>query len=171
MVESEFLDESFPEIFDPYGETQPDYQSGYYDADSNTFVCGDRQIDIPENLQRATDQMLSQNQDPTPTLRQALEQLMQENQPEEADDCLPETMFEILDDNVIKFKDAVFAGPTLRSLQKCKQKDIKGWIIMPASFSARIRSRRANHNVITPALYLPEEALDLSAYFTNNNAT
>ena len=127
-----FPDDSFPEYFDPYGETLPDTQSGYYDPDSDTFVCGDRHINIPEQLRSQVDNCLQREQDPTPTLRQALEELIHKDDPQEADECLPEFMFEIIDDNLIKFNDAAFVGPTLRSLQKCKQQDLKGWIVMPA---------------------------------------
>lgn len=166
MIEE--IDDEFPDYFDPYGETLPDISSGRYDPDSNTFVCDNHDpIEIPQELQQTVDAMLQREQDPTPTLRQALEELIHKDDPQEADFCLPETMFEFINDNCIKFKDAVFAGPTLRSLQKCRQSELKGWIIMPASYSCRIRSRRANHKTYTPAVFVPEEALDLRAYFTN----
>ena len=164
----EEIDDSFPEYFDPYGETLPDISNGRYDPDSNTFICDNADpIEIPQEIQPTVDALVQRDQDPTPTLRQALEEIIHKDDPQEADFCLPEKMFEFLDDNVIKFKDAVFCGPTLRSIQKCRQADLKGWIIMPASYSCRIRSRIANHKTFTPAVYVPEEYIDLRAQFTN----
>ena len=71
-------------------------------------------------------------------------------------DIVPDSIFQIVDDGIY-FKDSAFVSATLTSLQQCRRKDVQGYIIMPARYCSRIRSRAANHNVPTPVFFITEE--------------
>lgn len=155
-------DDDFPDNFDPMLECAPDLSRGNYDVDKEVFVTGNREIQVPEELKRQANQMVENEQDPNPTLKQALEELIQRDIPQTIDDAFPQTIFTELEDQMVFFPDACFCAPYLRSKQKCKQKDLKGYIVIPASFSTRLRSRKANHAKLTPCMYYPQHALNLA---------
>lgn len=155
-------DDDYPAMFDPFLECAPDLSRGRYDVENQVFVAGSRQIELPEELKSQANQMVENDQDPNPTLKQALEELVQKDAPQTIDDAFPKHIFQELDDQIVFFPDACFAAPYLRSKQKCMQKDLKGYIVIPASFSTRLRSRKANHAKLTPCMYYPQHALNLA---------
>lgn len=157
-------DDDYPDNFDPLMETTPDIPSGKYDVEKESFVTKGREIEVPEDMKATVASMVEQNQDPTPTLKQALEELIAKDAPQTIDDAFPQTIFDEQEDGVVFFPDSCFAAPYLRSKQKCLQKNLKGYIIMPASFSTRIRSRKSNHARVTPCMYYPQHAFNFAPF-------
>lgn len=157
-------DDNFPDNFDPLMETVPDIYSGKYDVEKEVFVTKGREIEVPEDMKQTVTTMVENNQDPTPTLKSVLEELIAKEAPQTIDDAFPQTIFEEHDDGAVFFPDACFAAPYLRSKQKCLQKHLKGYIVIPASFSTRLRSRKGNHARVTPCMYYPHTAFNFAPF-------
>lgn len=166
--------DSIPDVYDPYGELNPNYDDLYYDPDSQSFYAGDNEtpLEIPDSVVQSISGCLEN--DPTDsskraaqTLRSELERLMEEKLPQEADEALPKQIFSMKEAGIIYFNDSSFAGPTLRSLQGVtKNVELRGFAIIKASDVSRIRSRVANHNRVTTLLYVPPEVLEgIGAFF------
>lgn len=167
-------DDFIPDLFDPYGETNPSYDELYFDADSQSFLLPDQEqpVEIPDTvlqpiLRILEDDPIDERKVATTTLKAELERLMEEKIPQEADQTLPKKIFELKEGGIIYFNDSVFAGPTLRSLQGVtKNSQLDGYCIIKACDAARIRSRISNHSKVTHCLYVPCQVLEgIGAFF------
>lgn len=159
-------DDPIAEFFDPFDEMTPDFSTGKYNDETKKFEVQDKEIPLNEEQQQIAESALQNGVDPTPTLRGILEQMIAESKPQTLEEALPAQIFKINEDQTIFFTDSAFAGPTLRSFQGCAQnKQLKGFIVLPASFVSRLRSRKSNHNTLTPLLYVPQNVLDFAEYF------
>lgn len=163
-----------PDVFDPFGETNPSYDDLYYDPDSQSFLLpnSEQPVEIPDTIVQPIMRILEDDPNDeqkvaTTTLKAELERLMEEKLPQEADQTLPKQIFQMKEAGIIFFNDSIFAGPTLRSLQGVtKNIELRGYCIIKASDVARIRSRISNHSKITPCLYVPEQILEgVGAFF------
>lgn len=151
------MEDYVPSYFDPFGEYQYDFSSLTYDPDTDYFTLNNQPITLNEQQQQIVQTSINQEQDPIPPLREALQQQMVTNQPTDPADLMPNTIFHEQPNGTIYFPDSCFAAPVIASKQNVKRKNITGYILLPASFSARIRSRNANHLKPTPVLYVPSE--------------
>ena len=166
--------DSIPDVYDPYGELNPNYDDLYYDPDSESFYVPNQEspVEVPDNILQSINGYLEN--DPTDeskmavkTLRSELERLMEDKLPQEADEALPKQIFTLKEAGIIYFHDSSFAGPTLRSFQGVtKNVELRGFAIIKACDVSRIRSRVANHNRVTTMLYVPPEILEgIGAFF------
>lgn len=162
-------EDKVPEVFDPYGELLPDFENCYYENESDTFFVDGNPFPLTDNISMQKDNLVRQGLDPTNYIVENLKKDQEEKAPQSADEVLPERMFTVLEDGRIFFDDASFIGPTMRSIQNCKQKDLKGWMLLPVASSCRIRSRLSNHGTMTKVLFIPDEAVtdDVRALFYN----
>ena len=154
-----------PSIFDPFGDYCPDFSNYEYDIDSQQILDGQGHVynsSIIPTLQAIVDQ----GEDPQPSLKQLLEAEFENSKPAPQDptDIMPTYTHKKLGD-YIYFPDCSFAGPHLRSEQECKTKELGGYLILPAKYCTRIRSRQANHNVPTPVLYVPQICAEIDEIF------
>ena len=167
-------DDFIPDVYDPFGETNPSYDELYYDGDSQSFLLPNQEqpVEIPDTilepiLHILEDDPQDEQKRATTTLKAELERLMEEKLPQEADQTLPKQIFQMKEAGIIFFDDSTFAGPTLRSLQGVtKNAQLGGFIILKASDCARIRSRISNHSKVTACLYVPTQILEgVGAFF------
>ncbi len=156
------------DVFDPFCDFCPDFSEYGFDDTSSQVLdpCGNPyETGITQNYI----QSVEQGSDPQITLRSMLEQEFQSRRREVSDptDVMPQDapVFRRIDDNSVYFYDVSFAGPTLRSEQQCKTKDLQGFVILPARYCTTIRSRAGNHSIPTPALYIREVDPSISAQF------
>lgn len=156
------------DLFDPFGDFCPDFSEYGFDQATAQVVdpAGNPyETTITDNFI----QSVEQGSDPAVTLRSMLEQEFQSNKREATDptDVMPQDapVFKRVDENSVLFHDVSFAGPTLRSEQQCKTRELEGFLILPARFCTAIRSRASNHSLPTPALYMKELDPSISALF------
>lgn len=156
------------DVFDPFSDYCPDFsQYGFDEASSQVLDPSGNpyETQITGNFL----QSVEQGSDPAVTLRSMLEQEYQTNRREVTDptDVMPQDapVFRRLDENSVLFHDVSFAGPTLRSEQQCKTRELQGFLILPARFCTAIRSRAGNHSLPTPALFVKEVDPSVSALF------
>lgn len=153
------MDSQFPEYFDPFGDYVPDYEGFYFDLQDMNIHSPDGEI-YPNSpsTQQQCQQLVQSEVDPNPTLRSLLEAEFQANKPpvEDPQDVMPERFFQKLDP-FIYFNDTAFAGTYLRSDQNCSNRDLSGYVLLPARYISRIRSRFSNHSKPTDCAWLPSE--------------
>ena len=158
--------ESFPEQFDPFGDFCPDFAGYQFDPDQGSILDNDgNPYDAPAATERC--QTLAEGGvDPNPSLKQLLEAQFAASRPEPQDpvDTMPENVF-YEHEGCYFFNDSAFLGVTMRGLQNCKNPDLTGWIILPAKYNSRIRSRYSNHGVPTKAVWVPQENFTGLAHF------
>lgn len=165
------MEDFVPDFFDPFGEYQYDFSSLAYDPETDFFTLNDKPITLNQEQQQIVQTTINQQQDPIPPLREALQQQMASNQPTDPADLMPNTIFQEQPNGTIYFPDSCFAAPVIASKQNLKRKNITGFILLPATYAARIRSRNANHSKPTPVLYLPQEFIpdEMRAQFESLN--
>ena len=154
------MEEDFPIVFDPFSEYTPDFSEFTIDYNSQSILDDHGEV---YNSQVATQQvqsLIQQDIDPQPTLKQLLEAAFQAEKqpPSDPTDLMPEQVFQ-KHENFIHFHDSSFAGPYLRSEFNCKNKDLPGYIILPAPLIPRIRSRGSNHQLPTPIIWVSSETI------------
>ena len=153
------MDSEFPEFFDPFGDYTPDYDGFYFDFNDLQIHSPDGEV-FPAALssQRQCQNLVSQEVDPNPTLKSLLEQEFHDNKPPVSDpqDVMPERVFTRYD-QFIHFNDTSFAGTYLRSEQNCKNRDLAGYVLLPARYLPRVRSRLSNHSKPTDCAWLPPD--------------
>lgn len=156
------------DVFDPFNDYCPDFSQYGYDEESEQVIDADGNP-YDTTITEQFVQSVEQGSDPTVTLRSLLEQEFQNSRREVTDptDVMPQDapVFKRVDSNSILFYDVSFAGPTLRSEQQCKTKELEGYIVLPARYCTAIRSRASNHSLPTPALFLREVDQTISAQF------
>lgn len=156
------------DVFDPFSDYTPDFSQYGYDPSTST-VFDESGNPYATTILPNFVETVQQGADPQVTLRSMLEQEFQSQRREVTDptDVMPQdaTVFKRLDENSVLFHDVSFAGPTLRSEQQCKTKDLQGFLILPARYCTAIRSRASNHSLPTPALYIREVDPTISAQF------
>nr|QRV61580.1 hypothetical protein [Circular ssDNA virus sp.] len=156
------------DVFDPFSDYCPDFSQYGFD-ESSSQVLDPYGNPYDTTILPSFVQSVEQGSDPQVTLRSMLEQEFQSQRREVTDptDVMPQDapVFKRIDDNSVIFYDVSFAGPTLRSEQQCKTKDLQGFIILPARYCTTVRSRAGNHSHPTPALYLKEVDPSISAQF------
>lgn len=157
----------FPDFFDPFGEYVPDYTGFTFDYDDGLIKSPDGEV-FESPVTSVAYQMAEQGKDPNPTLKQLLEAQFQANPPEYKDpaDTLPDQPYQKIGSKFL-FTDSSFARSVLTSEQSCKNKDLRGWIIMPACQISSVRSRTNSHQKNVPLLWLPDEEIssDIRALF------
>lgn len=152
----------YPEFFDPYGEYCPDYTGYTFDLDEGVIVDPEGEV-FESPVTSIAFQMAEEGTDPNPTLKQLLEKEHADHPPEYLDpaDALPDQPYKKVE-SMIYFTDSSFARSVLTSEQNCKNKELKGWIVMPAYQVTAVRSRLSSHQKNIPVLWLPDEDLDES---------
>lgn len=145
--------EDFPDFFDPFNEIKEDIDL-QFDPDTAQWSLNGEEYQVPEQFVPMVNDKIQNDQDPQPFLKQMLENLMQDED-KEREDTLPKTIFKDVGCGCIYFTDTAFFGSTIRSFQNCTQDQMQGWIIMPAKYCSRIRSRYSNHLKFTPSLFVP----------------
>ena len=150
----------YPEFFDPYGEYCPDYTGYTFDLDEGVIVNPDGEV-FESPVTSIAFQMAEEGKDPNPTLKQLLEKQHTDNPPEFLDpaDALPDQPYS-RHGNSIFFNDSSFARSVLTSEQSCKNKELTGWLIIPARQVTTIRSRASNHQKNNPILWIPDDEID-----------
>ena len=146
-----------PEYFDPFQDMVPDYSNYSWDPEIG-IIDNQGQPYSCESVSLMCQSISESGEDPNQSLKSLLEAEFQKTREEVSDpvDIVPDSIFQIVDDGIY-FKDSAFVSATLTSLQQCRRKDVQGYIIMPARYCSRIRSRAANHNVPTPVFFITEE--------------
>lgn len=156
------------DVFDPFSDYTPDF-SQYGFEPSTQAVLDESGNPYETSIIPNFIETVQQGADPQVTLRSMLEQEFQSQRREVTDptDVMPQdaAVFKRLDENSVLFHDVSFAGPTLRSEQQCKTKDLQGFLILPARYCTAIRSRASNHSLPTPALFIKEVDPTISAQF------
>ncbi|MBR0371378.1 MAG: hypothetical protein IJH63_11760 [Methanobrevibacter sp.] len=149
----------FPEFFDPFNEYCPDFSGYMYDFDDGMIKSPEGEV-LQSPATSICNEMAEQGNDPNPTLKELLEAEFNKNKPEVMDpaDTLPDQPYCKIGDRFL-FKDSSFARSVLTSEQSCKNKDLKGWVIMPANQISAIRSRTVTHQKCYPLLWLPEDQM------------
>ena len=148
-------DDYIPGVFDPLGYDIPDYDAWQYDEELQSIIDENAQpIELsPQEISAATP-LVEQGLSPLNTVINLRKQADEENAPSDPLDLMPEKAFKMVDDGIF-FYDSSFAGPVLRSMQNTNQKGLQGWLILPASSVARIRTRKGNHGAITQVFWTP----------------
>lgn len=156
------------DVFDPFSDFTPDFSQYGYDPSTSTVLSPTGET-YETGIIPAFEESVQQGADPQVTLRSMLEQEFQSQKREITDptDVMPQDapVFRRLDENSVLFHDVSFAGPTLRSEQQCKTKELQGFLILPARYCTAIRSRSGNHSIPTPALFIKEVDPSISAQF------
>lgn len=156
------------DVFDPFSDFTPDFSQYGYESSTST-VFDEFGNPYETAILPSFEETVQQGADPQVTLQSMLEQEFQSKRREVTDptDVMPQDapVFKRLDENSVLFHDVSFAGPTLRSEQQCKTKDLQGFLILPARYCTAIRSRASNHSLPTPALYIKEVDPMISAQF------
>lgn len=156
------------DVFDPFSDFTPDFSQYGYDPSTSTVLSPTGEP-YETGIIPAFEESVQQGADPQVTLRAMLEQEFQSQKREITDptDVMPQDapVFRRLDENSVLFHDVSFAGPTLRSEQQCKTKELQGFLILPARYCTAIRSRAGNHSIPTPALFIKEVDHSISAQF------
>lgn len=158
----------YPDFFDPFGEYVPDYTGFTFDFDDGLIKSPEGEI-IDSPVTSICHQMAQQGTDPNPTLKQLLENEFSKSNAKEVQDpadTLPDQPYQRIGDKFL-FSDSSFARSVLTSEQNCRNKDLRGWIIMPACQISSIRSRTSTHTKCFPLLWLPDEEMpeEIRAYF------
>lgn len=146
--------------FDPFGDWTPDFSNFQYNPEDQQIYSPNGEI---YNSPQATIQaqaIHAQGADPQPTLQQLLEAEFNANKPDVSDpaDLMPEFPYERCD-GFIFFNDSSFAGPILRSEQEARTKDLAGYLILPACYITRIRTRLSNHDIPTPVVFVQPDII------------
>lgn len=154
--------------FDPFGDWTPDFSNYQYNPEDQLIYSPTGEVyDSPQATIQAQ-AIHAQGSDPQPTLQQLLEAEFNANKPDVSDpaDLMPEFTHERTETHIF-FNDSSFSGPILRSDFQCKTKDLQGYLILPARFVTRIRTRGSNHDIPTPLVWVPSESVndDIRARF------
>lgn len=160
--------EDSPNIFDPWHDYVPDFSQYSFDPDTGVILDPQQNpVDQPYAQQVSQIIQNSPNTEELPTLQTLLEAEFQNAKPEPQDpsDIMPEQVYTRNSDSTIFFPDCAFAGPILRSEQQVKNRDLQGFILIPACYVPRIRSRYSNHGKLTPCLYIPQIDAQFAQYF------
>ena len=141
--------------FDPFGDWTPDYTEYQWNPDDGLIYDPNGEVfDSPVSTQAS--HLFQQGHDPNESLKTLLEQQFQASRPEPTDpaDVMPEGPIYARSQDKIFFHDSAFARSILCSEQGVSTKELEGFIIMPAKYVTRIRSRAGNHGTPTPIVYL-----------------
>lgn len=154
------MEEDFPPVFDPFSDYTPDFSEYTIDYSSQTILDAQGEVYPSQLATQQIQSLISQEIDPQPTLKQLLEAAFQQEKPAPQDpaDLMPEQVFQ-KHQNFIHFSDSSFAGPYLRSEFSCKNKELPGYVILPATLIPRIRSRGSNHQMPTPVVWVNSETI------------
>lgn len=157
----------FPDFFDPFNEYVPDYTGFIFDYDDGLIKSPDGEVfDSPATS--IAYKMAEEGTDPNPTLKQLLENQFQANPPDYKDpaDTLPDQPYQKIGPAIF-FTDSSFARSVLTSEQNCKNKELNGWIVMPANQITAVRSRASSHQKNIPIVWLPNDDIhsDIRALF------
>lgn len=145
-------------IFDPFSDYTPDFSEYTFDVETNQIIDPEGNP-YTSNVTNICSQIISQTGELNqPTLKQLLESEFENSKPTPTDpsEIMPAQLFQ-LEEQFTYFEDASFAAPSLRSLQSCMTKHLTGYLILPAKFVCRIRTRNSNHDVPTPLVWVPAE--------------
>lgn len=160
--------EDIPNIFDPWNDYVPDFSEFTFDPDSG-FILDDQQNPVQQDYAQQVSQTIqnSPNPEELPTLKTLLEAEFQNHKqdPQDPSDLMPNQVYTRNPDSTIFFPDVAFAGPILRSEQQVQNKNLQGFIVIPACYVPRVRSRYGNHGKLTPCLYLPSIDPQFAQYF------
>lgn len=149
-------DDYIPSIFDPLGQEMPQYENWSYDEELQAIIDENSQpIELSPKEEITIQNFVNQGMSPLNVIINSRKEKDEENIPTDAIDFMPEKAFKMLDDGIF-FYDSSFAGPVLRSLQNTNQKGLKGWLILPATSVARIRTRKGSHGCVTQVLWVPK---------------
>lgn len=149
-------DDYIPTIFDPLGQEANEYESWQYDPELQTIIDENAQpVELSPKEINAAQPYIEKGLSPLPAVINIRKQIDEENMPIDSLDFMPEKAFKMLDDGIF-FYDSSFAGPVLRSIQNTNQKGLQGWLILPATSVARIRTRKGSHGCVTQVLWVPK---------------
>lgn len=160
--------EDSPNIFDPWNDYVPDFSEFSFDPSSG-LILDPQQNPVQQEYAQQVSQIIqnSPNPEELPTLKSLLEAEFQNHkqEPQDPSDIMPQQVYTKNLDSTIFFPDVAFAGPVLRSEQQVKNQDLQGFILIPARYVPRVRSRYGNHGKLTPCLYLPQIDATFAQYF------
>ena len=147
-------------LFDPFSDYTPDFSGYTFNMETNQVLDSEGNP-YPSNVSNVCSQILSQTGELSqPTLKQLLESEFENSKPSYTDpsEIMPQKIFQ-LEDQFTYFEDSSFAAPSLRSLQNCMTKHLDGYLIIPAKYVCRIRTRNSNHDIPTPLVWVPSELI------------
>lgn len=147
-------------IFDPFSDYTPDFSEYTYDAETNQIIDPEGNP-YESDVSNICSQIVTQTGElGQQTLKQLLESAFENSKPVPTDpsEIMPAQIFQ-LEEQFTYFEDASFAAPSLRSLQNCMTKHLSGYLLLPAKFVCRIRTRNSNHDVPTPLVWVPAETI------------
>ena len=158
----------FPDFFDPFGEYCPDFTGYEFDFEDGIIKSPSGEV-VDSPATSICQSMAAEGTDPNPSLKELLEaEFSKSNQKEVVDpaDTLPDQPYQRIGDKFF-FTDSSFARSVLTSEQGCKNKNLRGWILMPANQISAIRSRTTTHMKCFPLLWLPDDEMpqEIRAYF------
>lgn len=151
----------FPASYDPFQEDLFDPDPYYYSPETNAFGydSGEQFVQSPlppENVAQIVATM-PPGVDPTPSLRQALDAMMNP-QPQEREDTLPVRAYSKWSDGCLFFDDSVFARMIICSEQNIeKMSEAKGFCLIPCRYLSRMRSKTEYSRNKTKLVYVPEK--------------
>lgn len=147
--------------YDPFQEELFDIDPYYYSPEANAFGydSGEQFVQSPlpvEDVEQIVSTMPPES-DPTPTLRQALDAMMNP-QPQEREDTLPVRAYSKWSDGCLYFDDSVFARMIISSEQNLdKMSDATGYCLIPCRYLSRMRSKTEYSRNKTKLVYVPEK--------------